>query len=657
MAIIVRLIGKEDGSDEYAAAAKLKQIIETTTPQTALGEIVLFPSATLYGQAVKDVDIMMIGSIKNCCVKVELTLNGENHEEEVFLESFCTTVEVKSHSFSAVRIEGTNFQVLYSNSGWHNATKQSNEQKTSAINFFRSTLGDSPFVTNLLWFVGISNAELNSLLTNGNRIMPSNALPSSFEFKAIVQKLATQSTPKKYGNRYYIDGGFNGRDVDHISKPLNLFSRVKQGVGELTRKRIEQITNSELGNISEQIKENELNIFRGRAGTGKTINLIKIAVGLVDIKGARVQILTYNRALVSDIRRLFALAELPDMFQEKCVAVNTMHSFFYGIINGCLYDGKLSGEEFLSRYSELLNEMIEFLESDEESRSIIQEICADNPKLNWDYILVDEAQDWSVPERNLILKLYEKDRIIVADGGQQFVRNIEPCDWTIIPTRNSIRLKNCLRQKKNIVGFINHLSEMVDGNYNRIVPSEHLVGGKVIIIKDKKKLYQTIKNEKIELKRAGNDPYDFLFITPSTLVENPEGRHHFKLTGEFEKMGILLWDGTDEDNRLEYASDIEASRVVQYESARGLEGWTVCCLDFDRFLQIKEQQCEKGSEGNALLLESPSERKRRNLLNWAMIPLTRAIDTLIISLEDETAKYSEILCEIAEKHPDYVQIV
>lgn len=65
MAVITRVIGDNDGSDEYAAAERLKHIIVNTIPSTAMGEIVLFPNATLYGQAVKDVDIMMIGSLKN----------------------------------------------------------------------------------------------------------------------------------------------------------------------------------------------------------------------------------------------------------------------------------------------------------------------------------------------------------------------------------------------------------------------------------------------------------------------------------------------------------------------------------------------------------------------------------------------------------------
>ena len=134
MAVLVKVIGEDDGSDEFSAANMLKQIIERSIPQTTMGEIVLFPSATLYGQAVKDVDIFMIGELKNYSAKVRFNHDGSFQEETVYLESFCTTIEVKSHGISSIRREGTNLQVYYSNTGWHNATKQSNDQKNSAMN-------------------------------------------------------------------------------------------------------------------------------------------------------------------------------------------------------------------------------------------------------------------------------------------------------------------------------------------------------------------------------------------------------------------------------------------------------------------------------------------------------------------------------------------
>ena len=101
MSIQVMVFGADEDSDEYLAAMKMKNIIQTTTPESAIGEVVLFASATLYGQAVKDVDLMMLGNIQNYSVKASFT-NGEDElvNDEVNIKIFCTVIEVKRHDIS-----------------------------------------------------------------------------------------------------------------------------------------------------------------------------------------------------------------------------------------------------------------------------------------------------------------------------------------------------------------------------------------------------------------------------------------------------------------------------------------------------------------------------------------------------------------------------
>ena len=91
MAIKVSVFGAEKESDEYAAALKLKNIIQNSTPESAIGEIVLFASATLYGQAVKDVDLMMLGSIQNYNLNSEFSdKDGNRIQDKVFIQNFRT---------------------------------------------------------------------------------------------------------------------------------------------------------------------------------------------------------------------------------------------------------------------------------------------------------------------------------------------------------------------------------------------------------------------------------------------------------------------------------------------------------------------------------------------------------------------------------------
>ena len=71
MSVSVMIYGAEQTSDEYLAALKLKDIIHRSLPSSVIGEIVLFASATLMGQTVKDVDLLMIGQLQNYEINAE----------------------------------------------------------------------------------------------------------------------------------------------------------------------------------------------------------------------------------------------------------------------------------------------------------------------------------------------------------------------------------------------------------------------------------------------------------------------------------------------------------------------------------------------------------------------------------------------------------
>ena len=76
-------------------------------------------------------------------------------------------------------------------------------------------------------------------------------------------------------------------------------------------------------------------------------------------------------------------------------------------------------------YNDLKKELLEYLEamSQEDIKKIKSESFI---KLNWDYILIDEAQDWPTSERDLFYKLYGHKSLIIADGIDQNIRNNVP---------------------------------------------------------------------------------------------------------------------------------------------------------------------------------------------------------------------------------------
>lgn len=655
MSVTVKIIGSKPNSDEYLGAVRLKRIFEEGLPNSAFGEIILHANATLIGQTVKDIDILMLGTLQNCSVNVSFTDSENNRiNDNVTISSFCTAIEIKSHSISGIVRQGTEFYVRYDN-GLHPVTTQSNEQKFSVMHFLESSIGCSPYITNVIWFTGITNRELKELLTTDSGVMPSNALPSAFSAKELLQKLVWQKQPYYYRGAYHFDSSNMMMSTDDLAKAFHRFSLAKAGMGELTRKRIEQITTNAIKSSIKKPVDGKLSIYRGRAGTGKTVGLIQLAITLVDEEDARVLILTYNRVLVSDIRRLFTLAELPDLFSSSCVSINTMQSFFFRIVNEVLFNGTLDGNRFIVEYESIMEELLAFLESGNDALELIREVMHSDDYLNWDYCLIDEAQDWLKIEQDVILKLFDKECIIVADGGQQYVRGIETCDWNSLPDRQSTKLKNSLRQKSNIVKFINHYLDELGRNEYRITDSGKLAGGKVIICKESEKRFRVLKKELQELKSAGNIPYDMLFLVPSELVnKNPRKFTQKKLYADH---GFFLWDGTNEEERKTYSQIGDEERVLQYDSARGLEAWTVVCIDFDTFVEEKKNMPLDHIRQDSLYLESAEDIQMKNLINWILIPLTRAIDTIVITISDPNSPTAKILHKLANNNPDYVRFI
>ena len=132
MSILISIIGIDDGSDEYNAAKRIKSIFDATSPKAAIGEIVLFPSATLFGQKVKDVDLVMIGSLKNCRLKLTFDHDGVFSDDIVSVDNFCTAIEIKSHTSSGIYRIGTDWMVKYGLEQ-HNVTHQNKMQKEDVV--------------------------------------------------------------------------------------------------------------------------------------------------------------------------------------------------------------------------------------------------------------------------------------------------------------------------------------------------------------------------------------------------------------------------------------------------------------------------------------------------------------------------------------------
>lgn len=696
MAIKFTIKGNEK-TPEYQDALRLKELLEADLVALKIsGEILIISNATLFGQEVKDVDLIVLGKFEKFAVKGINTeaITYENHsrqhsdklqrkKRDVYVNDFCFVIETKRHPIESIKMDGQTLLVKY-RKHWHDVTTQSEGQKYSLKNFFDDRMNSSPYICNFIWFRNIEWSALKELISENGKVFKHNYLPSSFNYRFLFQLACIQKKPfipfdnRTGGLKYYSSySSFprKGYDFLEIQKAFDLFTRIKKVTGKLTRKKIQKITKTLLKNQKyAKALGNMLVVIAGRAGTGKTIKLLNISYDLASQRGDRCLILTYNHALVSDIKRILALSEVPDGVDTHTVQISTLHKFFFELLQGF---GIVKGRyvpDFLTKYKNYVKELHSYILEGLIDANDIQELMVNrHEQVAWDFVLIDESQDWQEEEKDVIFAIFGKENIIVADGVDQMVRSANRCEWTkglkkegrtsIVENINSSKYwkqteTKSLRQKTGLVDFLNAFADKLDVNWN-VERSEELVGGKVIITT--RAYEKSFHESQVEyLLNQENTHFEMMFLVPPTLVlrdyKPDEEKREFALLQEFSDNGIKLWDGTSKDLRTNYPVELNQHRLFQYDSCRGLEGWTVVCLDFDDFIKYKlETYTEDENALNGFNeMKTFEERRQEFVYLWALIPMTRAVDRLIINIRDKESEICKTLEEIYNERPDLI---
>ena len=135
------------------------------------------------------------------------------------------------------------------------------------------------------------------------------------------------------------------------------------------------------------------------------------------------------------------------------------------------------------------------------------------------------------------------------------------------------------------------------------------------------------------------------------MVARPGGGGGGHGGGRLRSHGRPVWDGASRVARRDIPRDTGEARVVQYHGCRGLEAWTVVAAALDRFWDQQQASADL-REGD---LASPAEQGRRHAARWCMIPLSRAMDTLVISIDDAGSEMGRALRSVAARMPDVVE--
>lgn len=595
------------------------------------GDIYIMASQPISFQKRNDIDLIIIGMTDGIIVagpfKVLTSKNKFKDVTSVILKSFIVTIEVKSHDPSGIRKLGNIYEVKYG-SEWHDASKQSSEAKFSLVNFItiQKLLNQKPFICDILWFNSISDVDLKELRMG----QLDNSMAGRFNIIKFAEALLSQAKVLESNEAYTIDFFHHDKSkevIDFFTKP-----RVLEG---LTLKRFNIISANLLKNRSKS-SSNVLTVAEGRAGTGKTLWLLKKAIELSSNSKYSCLLLTYNNCLVYDLKRII------DGFDEgtQCPIIMSVHSFLIGVMKevGLLVeDLKDRGKDFNKIFREKINELRQL----------------SNPRQQkYDYVFIDESQDLSFNEKEIFIKIFGQERIIAADGIDQFVRDTKPTKWGDVSSNKieCLQFHTSKRQKSNLVTFVNAFAREFGLNWE-IQHDSLLTGGKVKIYKS---YNSSIHNELLKnAKNNGCEEYDLMILVPPHMIikDNRTQKRYFSKIETFRKCGINIFDGTDPISRNAIPS-IDACRLFPYQSCRGLEGWSVVCYMFDAMYEnlFSKMIVSESYQG----LDSNIDRKHKAIL-WLLMPLTRPIDTLVITLQDPSSELGKSLKRLSDSYSDFIE--
>lgn len=328
-------------------------------------------------------------------------------------------------------------------------------------------------------------------------------------------------------------------------------------------------------------------------------------------------------------------------------------------------------------------------------------------------LFIDEGQDCHPLERDIFLLLWEKKNIVVCTGGrEQLIRHNEECNWKYLDTEqkvihNVIEIKKrnrTFRMKQNIVELCNFIANEFQINLDLSAIRSNDDKGTVIIEMNDPH-HHKLKNVVKKLQQSGeynelSNYESILFLTESnseTLFyqeklpkeELPkeellkeellkeiliDGNNNIiyseskkskqsnltELTGIpedkfFTHNHIMYQDykeqntGEEEKREEDKGPTSDTYRSLFYESCRGLEAWSVACLELDLFYDRKKREETAASYLSDDLYLSEDERRQKYAATWVLMALTRPIDTLYIQVNDPNSELGIILSKYLDQ--------
>ncbi len=305
-------------------------------------------------------------------------------------------------------------------------------------------------------------------------------------------------------------------------------------------------------------------------------------------------------------------------------------------------------------------------------------------KLGNPIILIDEGQDCHRDEKEVLFSIFSPNNIAVASGGkEQLIRHVELCNWTAsqglpIPHNKYKTGKKSYRIKKNLLSLCNFVASKFNIAFD-LEPLDSDDVGEIIIDSRKDLNSEQSKQifERLLIKGELNEctPYESLLILLNSRNNNQNNDFETSVVineyGNIEEQYVIseneweftealgevtqFWKGTNDETRKHSIPSYGETRVIYYNSCRGLEAWSVACFDIDNFFNKKraEKDAEIYLTDTVFTLE---DRKSMYAATWTLMAMTRAIDTMYLKVSNKDSEFGKVLIEYSKLYPNHCNV-
>lgn len=405
MTVTVCSLSKQ--SSESRTAEILEQALLKSKPELGHPDIKLEIISDLYLPG-RQIDLVLLYHDTRAEDSLFKTSDGS------LVHSFVQVIEVKNHSPDNIQFRGSSLEVSY-NDKWHNATEQCDKQIYAFKEFQKSSIKgskrlDSVFVQKAIWLTRVPKTSLS---------IPQEKSSVPVHFSNINWLDLVDNQEPSYFDKDRIQAFFKNKKFHDFE---TLSARLKQKVTptKLDLQRINALTKMRFDAEKTQYIQKlgtGLLLLRGRGGTGKTMSLIQIGLHLAR-QNKKCLIITYNHGLISDIsRHLFLIGETDSSFSySKMPQIQTRYSFVQDL--------------YVNTFGQEAEKDIRKIGSlDLREATRLQKLFQkDNLESEFNYVLVDEGQDWKPEHRDFLYKVFGSGHVVIADGVNQFVGS-DRCQW------------------------------------------------------------------------------------------------------------------------------------------------------------------------------------------------------------------------------------